>query len=82
MTTTADANREQLQRLAEEGRRAHEALAAAEQASLRRRTAERAAEQEAYDLDLCRRAPKLDAELARQRTEATTDLQAAVTPPT
>lgn len=78
MTTTVDASREQLQRLAEEGRRAGEALAAADQRGLERRTAELAAEQEAYDLDLCRRAPELDAELARQRREATTDLQAAV----
>jgi hypothetical protein len=63
--------------LAERGRLAAEALAAADQAARERRTAELLQAQEEYDADLSRRAPALDAELSRQRQEAARDLDAA-----
>lgn len=82
MTTTApsadDLDLDKLRSLAARGEAAAAELAAAERERQEQRTAELAAQQQAYDADLTRRGPQADADLEAQRDEALADLQTAV----
>lgn len=81
-TTTAptadDLDLDQLRNIAARGEAAVAELAAAERDRRERRTAELAAQQQAYDADLSRRSREVDDDLTREQREALADLQAAV----
>ena len=82
LTTTAPTDdltdTDALREVAEQGRRATETLAQRERERQERRTAELEREQAAYDRDLARRGPDVDADLDRQRDDALAALQSAV----
>lgn len=75
---TADLDLAKLRNLAVRGQEAAAELAAVELSRQEARTAELAAQQSAYDADLCRRGPEVDADLDRQRDDALAALQSAV----
>jgi len=79
MTTTTETTAElEMARVADEGRRAAEQLAARQQARQQARGAALVAAQAEWDASLCSRAEGLDLELADQRRSAMEDLQGAV----
>ncbi len=77
-TTTSTTNLDALRAAVAEGERAEALLAEQERQRQVRNTAALAEAQQAWAVDLCNRAPALDADLAAQRKTALADLDAAV----